>query len=170
MTNRHTRKLELAFGCHLAAFSLMSSAAEPDRLLPTAQQSRVTVAAVQDGRAVNLTLDNQSDLVLTSAEVICYAQETPERRECRTGLFNYSREVQESVLRSFPESAEQLKASWGKCYGLARPATILKKTFDVKIRPGKSLQIYAEISAGPRVGDCEVADPRGREKQWHELR
>jgi hypothetical protein len=140
----------------------VSLGAEPDRLMPTEQQTRVSVSAKQDGRAVDIALNNSSQLVLTGGNVECYAERrasscSPKRPP--GGLISFTAE---DLL-----PAATASAAAPRCTNyIDLPHAVLAKPIEAKVLPGKMGRLYAELADGVTLGQCVVSDLRGRERSF----
>jgi len=153
-----------------------SSGAEPDRLLPTTQQQKIGVSATQDGRAVDVTIVNGSDLVVTGGEVVCRAVAVPPppvAPGCPDPILgvDVNRIVAEVMTKDSrekrPKAAQPARSRPGCTsdpYIRDRPV-VLKKRVDAKILPGRSSQLYAEVEGAVALDSCNLVDPRGRERR-----
>ena len=138
-------------------FSGQIQAKEEDQLLPTAAVAKMDVRYTADGRALHVTIKNDSALALTAGKVVCdkYDSKLPKPRVASTGFPWCSGE----------EAGVFISGAYKRCeYNSPYLAW-----FDETIKPGKSKELYFELKDYQvPVLRCEIKDLRGRAAKFWE--
>jgi hypothetical protein len=166
-----------------AAATGASHSAELDRLLPTDQEAKVSVTAKQDGRAVDISVNNGSQLVLTGGQVRCFAKRPAPSSsasgcppvgpitftaEYLLGPVSASEAQRGKNKQGVKRAPQDERASDPYCansHFIGMPTEVLVKQLGSKILPGKEGQLYAELAPGVALGSCVLSDARGRERR-----
>lgn len=173
------RRIGLAFLMSTVLGAGALQAAGPDRLLPTAAQQKLSVSSEQDGRAVDIVIDNSSDLVFTGGQISCFAMSPPRRPLCpaaRNSLIPFTADELVAPIKSNGLGRGSNK-EMSRVTPTSDPSNtcdeyidlvppVLIKTLEKKLLPRQSGQLYVEVSVGVTVGACYLVDPRGRERRW----
>jgi hypothetical protein len=148
-------------------------AAELDRLLPTSSESDIEISTTQDGQALDVTILNRSEYVVTSLEIYCFAHNALVLSQHNLECSNY--QSNSGVTPGLTIGAKRkLTPYWSdtlpvnKCDYALRPSKVLDRKYNEKIKPNAKASIYAEIPSGMIELHCTVHDLRGRRKKWFE--
>ncbi len=127
----------------LALCAGASTVRAADKLLPTEQVGNMSVSFRQDGRAVYVSLSNNSAFVVTSADVVCSRIVTWMEKGCRPN-------------------------KWYDCSIPSMRSESFRPEFNaLRLLPGKSAEAY--IEAEVNIERCGIVEVRGREKPFYEL-
>lgn len=118
-----------------------ASAYATDKLFPTNEARDVSVHYRQDGRAVHVTLSNESTYVITSATVECWHGGVTSNYGCK------------------PKNPRDCDIYFTEKYN--------PNFNELRLIPGSSKEAYFE--AKDKVSACVVIEVRGREKRLFEL-
>lgn len=129
------------------------SALAQDQILPETAGRQFSVDSRQDGRTVRGSITNGSSMVALTVRVSCW----------HMALAPACENKYEGKYASLIVDPDRPK------YCEHRPQTKLVVTNDLKIMPGKSVELYGELPLNRSLHSCSVIEVRGREKRWLEF-
>ena len=153
--------------------------AEEVRLMPSVESSKVHLSFKVDGRAILVTVRNESQLALTAGTLYCspYVLNQPRPAAAPNGrkwCYSESDLVPAtssdidayvvSKMRSDEATAREINPQF--CTPPGPTIFYVRET----IVPKKAKELYFETGgAGPQLVDCRLQDLRGREKRMWEF-